>query len=46
VVKHYAGLLKRAPDSATGHAEEIEEVPAIEGARKELANFRQKPTET
>ena len=46
VVKRYAGLLERALDSTAGRAEEIEEVPDIEAARKELSYFKKKSTET
>jgi len=46
VVKRYAGLLERALDSTAGRAEEIEEVPDIEGARKEIEYFKIKSTET
>jgi len=46
VVKRYAGLLERALESTAGRAEEIEVVPDIEGARKELEYFKLKSTET
>ncbi|PUU72336.1 hypothetical protein B9Z19DRAFT_1137947 [Tuber borchii] len=46
VVKRYTGLLERALDSTAGRAEEIEEVPDIEAARKELSYFKKKSTET
>ncbi|KAG0136143.1 hypothetical protein HOY82DRAFT_576578 [Tuber indicum] len=46
VVKRYAGLLEKALNSTVGRAEEIEEVPDIEGTRKELAYFKKRSTET
>ncbi|CUS07028.1 unnamed protein product [Tuber aestivum] len=46
VVKRYAGHLERALESTAGRAEGIEEVPDIEGPRKELVYFRPKSTKT
>ncbi|RPA92370.1 hypothetical protein L873DRAFT_1831142 [Choiromyces venosus 120613-1] len=45
VVKRYSGLLEKALSSTVGRAEEIEEIPDIEGARKELEYFKQKSTD-
>jgi len=45
VVKRYAGHLEKVLNSAAAQAKEIEGVPDIEGARKELANFKLESTE-